>query len=87
LNKLPNIFHNSGKYITNNKNSFVNFYKGKNDNHCINRDNLINFFNKKITITLKSGNNISGVLLSKRENYILLDTYDYINIDEIIDIK
>ena len=90
MSKLPNVFHNNEKYITNNKNTFNTFDKSikkEIESNAFNGNNIINFFNKKITVELKDGRVISGVLLSKRDNVILLDTEDYININEIMSIK
>ena len=85
LNKLPSIFHTSSNFITNNKKSFVNYKENNHESN--NRYDLINYFNKEIVVVLKSGKEIRGVLISKRNNYILLNTSDYINIKDIMEIK
>ena len=96
MSKLPNIFHNNDKFFTNNKNSFTTFEKIKenknkelkeDNNFLIDDDSLINYFNQKVVITLKDGSVYSGVLLSKRDNKILLDSNDYISINDIIKIN
>ena len=90
MSKLPSIFHNNDKLSSNNKNSFSSFNKSKKeiDNTItIDIDNLINYFNKRIVVGLKSGNEIEGVLISKRNDKILLDTKDSINIKDILYIK
>ena len=96
MSKLPNIFHNNDKFLTNNKNSFTTFEKQKeskneelkkDDTFLIDSDSLINYFNQKIVITLKDGSVYSGVLLSKRDNKILLDSNVYISINDIIKIS
>ena len=86
MNRLPNIFHGENNYKTNNKKSFINYNKDKSDSK-INKDFLANYFNKEITVVLKSGKDVKGILLSKRENIILLDTGDYISLDDILEIK
>ena len=86
MSKLPSIFHNSGKYITNNKKSFSSSIN-KEVKEQEKRDDFINYFNKRITVCLKNGNEITGVLLSKRNNLILLDTNDFIDIKDISCIK
>lgn len=91
MSKLPSIFHNNNNLTSNNKNSFNTFTKSKKevkDNSIsIDKDNLINYFNKRVVVGLKSGNEIEGVLISKRNDKILLDTKDYINIKDILYIK
>ena len=86
MSKLSNIFHNNIKYNTNNKNSFSTSKKEV-TNPSLNIDNLINYFNKSIIIELNNGTKIEGVLLSKRDDIILLDTGDHIDIKEILSIK
>ena len=86
MNRLPNIFHGEDSYTTNNKKTFVNYSRDKSDSK-INKDLLANYFNKEITVVLKSGKDVKGILLSKRENIILLDTGDYISLDDILEIK
>ena len=94
LSKLPRIFHNNEKFITNNKNSYINFKATKEENKKENNyipsvdvNNLINFFNKKVSIILKNNNESTGVLISKRGDIILLDNGEKINIKDIADIK
>lgn len=87
MSKLPSIFHNSGKYITNNKRVVNNKENKVNSNVSLDKKSLINYFNKKIIIELKTGKTVSGVLLSKRNNKILLDNNEYIDIDDILSIK
>ena len=90
MNRLPSIFHNNAKVITNNKNSFNTFEDKKEiekDDYFINIDNLINYFNKKVIIETKSQEHIEGILISKRNDMILLDTGRYINIKDINNIK
>ena len=84
MSKLPNIFHNNEKFITNNKTSYVNYNKS---NMYTEKEKIINYFNKEIVVTLKSGKIIKGTLISKRNDYILLDTNNYINIKDILSIK
>ena len=90
MSKLPNIFHNEEKYVTNNKksyNTFNNKKEVKNNPVFLDKDNLINYFNKKIVILLKNGNEVTGKLISKRNNQLLLDTKEIISIDDISRIK
>ena len=88
LSKQSSIFHNNIKYSTNNKNTFSTFEKVDDNNDIsFDKDSIINFFNKRITIELKSGDTITGVLLSKRNNVLLLDSGDYINLKDILSIK
>lgn len=92
MNKLPKIFHNNDRYITNNKKSFNSFEKVDsiemvNSNSYIDLENLYEYFNKNVVITLKNGNVYSGVLISKRDNKLLLDSSEYIKIDEILKIN
>ena len=90
MSRLPSIFHNNAKIITNNKNSFNTFEDKKEivkDDYFINIDNLINYFNKKVIIETKSKEHIEGILISKRNDMILLDTGRYINIKDINNIK
>ena len=95
MSKLPKIFHNDNKFYTNNKNSFNTFEKRVENNieeqkkkyNSIDIDGIVTYFNKKIVITLKDGKVYSGVLISKRNNKLLLDTNDYILIDDIISIE
>ena len=87
LSKLSNIFHNNIKYSTNNKNTFSTFNKKKVVNKSNNIDNLINYFNKIIIIELNNNEKKEGILLSKRNDYLLLDSGEYINIKDIISIK
>lgn len=90
MSRLPSIFHNNAKVITNNKNSFNTFEDKKEivkDDYFINIDNLINYFNKKVIIETKSKEHIEGILISKRNDMILLDTGRYINIKDINNIK
>ena len=90
MSKLSNIFHNNIKYSTNNKNSFSTFNKEKKEivnTNSIDIDNIMNYFNKRIVIELKNGSKMEGVLLSKRNNILLLDNGDYIDIKDILSIK
>ena len=90
MSNLPKIFHTNGNFITNNKNSFNSFDK-KNEvvkSDSLLKDNdLIKYFNKEISITLKNGDILNGILISKRNDKILLDTGVYILINEILNIK
>ena len=89
MSKLPRIFHNDN-FISNNKktyNTFINVNKVKNNDSLIDSNSLINYFNKSITIVLKSGKEIKGKLISKRKDLILLDNKEYININDIMSIK
>ena len=84
MSKLPKIFHNNNKCITNNKNSFNTFNLEKKDIiSSFDSNILINYFNKKINIHLKDGKVCNGVLISKRGNTILLNNGEKINIKEI----
>lgn len=86
MSKLPRIFHSNEKFISNNKNSFNSFDKVKEKNNLensFNSNDLINFFNKSITITLKDNSIISGVLISKRGNNLLLNNGIHLKIEEI----
>ena len=92
LSKLPSIFHTNDKFYTNNKSSFNTFDKikeevKKENDTSIDKDDLINYFNKRVVITLKDGSVYSGVLISKRDNKILLDSNAYILIDDISNIN
>lgn len=88
MSKLPNIFHNNSNFNSNNKHSYNTFNNKKEIiNNSINVDNLINYFNKRITITLNNKEEYTGTLISKRNNYIMLDTKEKINIKDIISIK
>ena len=88
LSKLPNIFHNSSKINSNNKHSYNTFLKEeKFKKSSIDVDNLINYFNKKITVIMDTNEEYNGILLSKRDNYIMLDTGKKLNIKNIISIK
>lgn len=88
--KLPKIFHNNGKIIANNKHSFTSFSNNEKDNinnESFSKDSLVNYFNKMIVVNLKNGNKYSGILVSKRGNVILLNTGEYININDIASIN
>jgi small nuclear ribonucleoprotein (snRNP)-like protein len=88
--KLPRIFHNNEKIISNNKHSFSSFNnneENKKNEDSFSRDLLVNYFNKMIVVSLKNGNKYSGILVSKRGNVILLNTGEYININEIVSIN
>lgn len=93
MSKLPNIFHNNTKFYTNNKNSFNTFEKVKeikkkdNIDTDVDLDNLFTYINKKVIITLKDGSTYSGIMISKRNNKILLDSNDSILIDDILKIN
>ena len=90
LSKLSNIFHNNIKYSTNNKNTYIASNKDDKrvvNNSLFNPDDLINYFNKRIVIELNNGTKKEGILLSKRNNILLLDTGDYISINDILSIK
>ena len=89
MSKLSNIFHNNTKYSTNNRNTFNTFNSNKKKvvNKSNNMDNLINYFNKRIIIELNNNEKKEGILLSKRNDYLLLDSGEYINIKDIISIK
>lgn len=92
MSKLPNIFHSDSKYFSNNRNSFNSFdkYRFKKEEKSVvdfDKDTLINYFNKYIVVEMKNGNKSSGVLVSKRNDKILLNTGESININDIISIK
>ena len=91
MSKLPSIFHNNDRLSSNNKNSFMTFNNSKKeiiDNKItINEDNLINYFNKRVVVGLKNGSELEGVLISKRNDKILLNTKDYIEIKDILYLK
>lgn len=84
--KLPSIFHNNNSYVTNNSKSFMNSNKKVEDNK-IKFYNFTDYFNKEITIILKDGKEFNGTLIAKRDNIILLDNNEYININDIFKIK
>ena len=85
MKKLPKIFHNKSNYITNNKKTFIN-YKN-NNNSFINKDNIIDYYNKKVVIVLNTKEEYEGVIISKIGDVILLDTGEYIDINNIVTIK
>jgi small nuclear ribonucleoprotein (snRNP)-like protein len=87
--KLPNIFHGNEKFMTNNRHSCTAFNKKEEqkEESSFSSNDLINYFNKNITIHLKNGNSISGILISKRNKIILLNTGEHINIDDISSIN
>lgn len=96
--RLPHIFH-SDRIVSNNRNSF-NTFNSYNDEliprkeikkeeytSSFDKDSLINYFNRSISLTLKDGRVVSGVLISKRGDIILLDTGEFINVDSIISVN
>ena len=98
MSRLPSIFHNNDKFLNNNKNSFNTFgilkdsnkidkKDKKEDINIVDIENIYSLFNKKVVITLKNGSVYSGVLISKRDNKILLDSSDYILISDILSIN
>lgn len=94
MTKLPKIFRNNEKFFSNNKNSYNTYnkisekkYEEINNLSNFDKNILINYFNKKINITLKNGNKVSGILISKRNDTILLDSGEYIHVNDINDIN
>lgn len=92
MSKLPKIFHNNNKIISKNRSSFNTFNNKETTNkqeekYSFDKYELINYFNKKINIYLKDGSVKSGILISKRNNIILLDNLEKINIKDIININ
>ena len=91
MSKLPNIFHSDCIIFSINKKSFNSFYKYrfKEEKSTIkfDKDILINYFNKFVVIELNNGNKSSGILISKRNDKILLNTGESININDIVSIK
>ena len=86
MSKLPRIFHNNNKFNSNNKTSFNTFGKAKESkviNNTFNSNCLIDYFNKSISITLKDGSIISGILISKRGNNLLLNNGIHLKVEEI----
>ena len=87
MTKLPKIFHNNDKYISNNKNSFKSFDIEKSNDNSFDSDSLIYYFNKNIDIHLKDGSVVSGVLISKRGENILLKNGIHVNTKDIDYVK
>ena len=86
MTKLPSIFHSNDKVISNNKNSYISSDKFI-DKTSFDKRILVNYFNKSINITLNNGNKINGILISKRGDTILLNSGEYININDISSVK
>lgn len=98
MSKLPKIFHSDEKIISSNKNTYNTFdslrtekedKEGKEDKEekTFNREVLINYFNKRINVHLKDGSVLSGILLSKRGDTILLNSGEYINLNDVTDVN
>lgn len=87
MTKLPKIFHNDEKYISNNKSSFKTFDREKARDNSFDSDSLINYFNKSINIYLKDGSVVSGILISKRGDNILLRNGIHVNTKDIDYVK
>lgn len=97
MTRLPHIFH-SDRIVSNNRNSFNTFNKFDDDiphkeikkeeyTPSFDKDSLVNYFNRSISLTLKDGRIVSGILISKRGDVILLDTGEFININSIISVN
>ena len=90
MSKLPSIFHSNSKVMSNNKNSFNSFDREEEVNDrdtSFDKDLLINYFNKSVVVELRNGNKSSGILVSKRNDKILLNTGEYIDIKDIVSVK
>lgn len=95
MSKLPKIFHGNDKIFSNNKNSYNTYSNLRNDiekdedkdKESFNKDQLINYFNKRINVVLKNGSVMNGVLISKRGNTILLNSGQYINLDDVKEVN
>ncbi len=97
MTRLPRIFHSDG-IVSNNRNSFNTFNRSlegatrqeiKKEEYkpSFDKDSLINYFNRSISISLNDGRVVSGILISKRGDVILLDTGEFINVDSIISVN
>ncbi len=95
MSKLPKIFHSDEKIISSNKNTYNTFDslriekedKEDEEEKTFNREVLINYFNKRINVHLKDGSVLSGILLSKRGDTILLNSGEYINLNDVTDVN
>lgn len=96
MTKLPRIFHSDG-IVSNNRNSFNTFNrfdeeikketKKEEDKPVFDKDSLINYFNRSVSITLNDGRVVSGILISKRGDVILLDTGEFVDVNSIVSVN
>ncbi len=89
MSKLPKIYHNDEKIISNNKSSYISY------NDVTNREeknfdideNIYSLFSKNSLFVLKNGDKYEGVVISKRDNELLLNNGKRININDISSIN
>ena len=88
MSKLPKIYHNDEKIISNNKSSYISYNDVTNKEEKVNIDeNIYSLFNKNSLFLLKNGDKCEGVVISKRDNELLLNNGKRININDISSIN
>ena len=88
MSKLPKIYHNGEKIISNNKSSYISYNDVTNKEEKVNIDeNIYSLFNKNSLFLLKNGDKCEGVVISKRDNELLLNNGKRININDISSIN
>lgn len=89
MSKLPKIYHNDEKIISNNKSSYISYndVTNREEKHFNIDENIYSLFNKNSLFVLKNGDKYEGVVISKRDNELLLNNGKRININDISSIN